>query len=298
MDFLEKRKTLLEQCPLGPSNATDNSESGPIHVTQWGDTGPTVLLIHGGVQGGLGGGPTNFVKQKPLADRGWILRLPDRPGFGRTPSRGPDDQLGDAAWIAEELGKGSHLIGHSFGGAEALLAAALRPETVRSLILIEPALQPMLTTDPKLLAQPDIQAALQVVGKPLLIAQTPGEFAKSFAAGLGSGSDGGLNPSAALLSEHPELATALGCAILRARIASPADMRKAADTIAAAGIPVACISGGYSPGQDAAGHAFAKFTRGEHVVIPSPNHFIQQASYEEFNKFLEGFLGKVEKSGR
>ena len=201
-------------------------------------------------------------------------------------------------WIAQEIGESCHLIGHSFGGVEALLATALRPEAVRSLILIEPALQPILATDPKSLAQPDIQAALQIIAKPLFTAQTPADFAMAFAASLGSNSDGGLNPSAVALNEHPERAIVLGCAILQARTASPADMRKAADTVAAARIPVVCISGGYNVGWDAACKAFARLTGGEHVIIPSPNHFIQQASSRDFNEFVGRFLQDVEESAR
>ena len=99
-----------------------------------------------GCRAGSAAGPANFRGQKPLAERGWRLKLIARPGFGDSPSRGPDDMEADAILIAGMLSEPTHLIGHSFGGAEVLLAAARRPETVRSLILVEPALQPMLMT--------------------------------------------------------------------------------------------------------------------------------------------------------
>lgn len=114
---------LLAQYPDLPR--PHNADSLPIAITEWGSSSPLVLMVHGGVQGGIGGGPANFCAQEPLAERGWRLRLLDRPGFGKNPSRGPDDTLADAVIIAEQSGDGAPLVGHSFGGAGALLAAGV-----------------------------------------------------------------------------------------------------------------------------------------------------------------------------
>ncbi len=125
---MEHREALIAQCPPAPPRLPEADAARlPIHVTTWGASGPAVLIVHGGVQGGLGGGPSTFSKQEPLAQRGWRLQLVDRPGFGQSASRGVDDMQADAAWIADMLGDGANLIGHSWGGAEALLAAARRP---------------------------------------------------------------------------------------------------------------------------------------------------------------------------
>ena len=294
--MLVNREVLLAQCPAQPTLGKAEADALPIHITTWGEAGPIVHLIHGGVQGGIGGGPVNFAEQKPLSTRGWRLRLVDRPGFGQSPSRGPDDMEADAAWIAEELGASSHLIGHSFGGAEALLAAALRPQAVRSLILIEPALQPMLATDPESMENPDVRAGLQIVAQFIITARTPGEFATSFAQSLGKGKDGGPNPSAAAIEAHPEKAAALGCAVLQARMASPAGMRQAAEVVAHLHIPVLVISGGYSPGQDATGAVIAKLTGGRHVIVRAPNHFVQQENPEAFNETADAFMREADLS--
>ena len=40
---------LVAQCPPWPTPSAAEAETLPIHVTHWGDTGPVVLLIHGGV---------------------------------------------------------------------------------------------------------------------------------------------------------------------------------------------------------------------------------------------------------
>src|SRR5262249_15362514 len=78
--------------------------------------------------------------QQPLADR-FQLIVPDRPGHGRSPDPGrPDGAEADGLWVADLLEEGAHLVGHSFGGAVALAAAARRPPAVRSLTLIEPAM--------------------------------------------------------------------------------------------------------------------------------------------------------------
>jgi pimeloyl-ACP methyl ester carboxylesterase len=283
--MVAKRAALIAQCQPIQMLSKAEAEALPIHVTTWGDKGSAVLFIHGGVQGGLGGGPSNFAGQKPLSAKGWLLKLVDRPGFGQSLSRGPDDQESDAIWIAEKLGDGSHLIGHSFGGAEALLAAARRPQAVRSLILIEP----------DSMKNPDAQASLQRVGMFFVAARTPAEFAALFAGSLGNGENGGSNPSLAALTGNPEKATTLGCTLLQARQASPVAMRQAADIVAGANIPVLVISGGYSPAQDKKAEIVARLTRGRHVIVSSPNHFVQQMNPKEFNRVVNDFMSEADR---
>jgi pimeloyl-ACP methyl ester carboxylesterase len=70
-----------------------------MHVTTWG-SGPRVVLVHGGAQGGPASGDQQWSGQQPLADRGFGLLVPDRPGHGQSPSRGPEDLEIDAVWVA------------------------------------------------------------------------------------------------------------------------------------------------------------------------------------------------------
>ena len=94
--------------------------------------GPPILFVHGSVVG-----VETFRHQRPLAER-WTLLLPSRPGFGASPPLERLDFEAEAPLFAELLGDGAHLVGHSYGSVIALLAAAQRPEAVRSLTISEP----------------------------------------------------------------------------------------------------------------------------------------------------------------
>ena len=293
----DHRAALIAQCPPAPAplSAAD-AATRPIHVKRLGATGPAVLFIHGGVQGGLGGGATTFVRQEALAEQGWQLRLADRPGFGQSPSRGVDDMMADAPWIADLLGDGAHLVGHSWGGAEALLAAARRPEAVRSLILVEPAMQPLLMTDPTALNDAT-KADAGRLGAALMAAQSPREYGLAFARSLGTFDTGGRGPNPiAALEADPEKATSAGCALLQGRMASPDLMKRAAEAVARAHIPVLVITGGWSPTFDAGGDLAAQLTGGRHVIVRSPNHFPQLANATEFNITVDAFMREADRA--
>ena len=298
-NVLEHRAALLAQCPPAPPRLPEAEAAKlPIHVTEWGTTGPEVLIVHGGVQGGLGGGPSTFAKQEALAQRGWRLRLVDRPGFGQSPSRGVDDMEADAIWIADMLGNGANLIGHSWGGAESLLAAARRPGAVRSLVLVEPALQSLLMGDPGIDADPALKADAMRWGGMLLSAQSPRAYALSFGRSLGAVEQGGnaSNTAVAALEADPELATRFGCSLLQGRMAPPPVLRAAAEAVARAHVPVLVITGGWSPFFDAVGGLAAKLTGGRHVVVRSPNHFVQLAGAEEFNTVVDAFMREADQA--
>ena len=103
-----------------------------LNVTVWGEGEPAIF-----VHGSFGWGEETWAKQRPLAESHCLL-LVDRRGFGGSPADGRVDFDRDANDLAELLGDGAHLVGHSYGGVASLLAAARRPEAVRSLTVIEP----------------------------------------------------------------------------------------------------------------------------------------------------------------
>lgn len=105
-----------------------------LFVDSWG-SGVPVILVHGS----LATGADEWEAQRPLADEGFRLLVPDRRGYGRSPPARGEDFLVDATDIAGLMGDGAHLVGHSYGGLGALFAAARRPDATLSLTLLEPA---------------------------------------------------------------------------------------------------------------------------------------------------------------
>ena len=105
----------------------------------------------------------------PARRRGLGTRVPDRPGHARSPSRGPESIERDAGWVAEMLGDGMHLVGHSYGGCIATEAAGLRPEAVRSLTVVEAAAASVAPDHPAVVAN------RQAMVTALIAAATPRE---------------------------------------------------------------------------------------------------------------------------
>ncbi|MFP4512507.1 MAG: alpha/beta fold hydrolase [Acidimicrobiales bacterium] len=109
-----------------------------LAVHEWG-SGTPVVLAHGS----LSPATEEWPAQRPLADQGFHLIAPDRRGYGASPATTGEDYLRDADDLAPLLGGahddgGVHLVGHSYGGLVAMVAAACNPGSVRSLALLEP----------------------------------------------------------------------------------------------------------------------------------------------------------------
>ena len=96
--------------------------------------GEDVVLVHGS----LATGSDEWEAQQPLAEEGFRLLVPDRRGYGRSPTAEGEDFLRDAEDIAALMGEGAHLVGHSYGGLAVMVAAARRPDVTRSLAVLEP----------------------------------------------------------------------------------------------------------------------------------------------------------------
>jgi len=104
---------------------------------------PRILLVHGSVVNG----DATWAAQRPLADR-FELVVPNRRGFPPGPEVDRVDYDDEAVWLDAFLEPGTHLVGHSYGGVIALLAAARRPELLRSLTVVEPPAMRVARGDP------------------------------------------------------------------------------------------------------------------------------------------------------
>ncbi|HEY2777524.1 MAG TPA: alpha/beta hydrolase [Gaiellaceae bacterium] len=94
-------------------------------------TRPRLVFLHGSVTNAA----LSWGGQASLADR-FDLVLPNRPGF---PPNAPVERVDfdhDALWLEGVVRPGDHLVGHSYGGVVALLAAP--HVSLGSLTVIEP----------------------------------------------------------------------------------------------------------------------------------------------------------------
>lgn len=264
----------------GPTPSIRTIASTPIHLSEHG-SGPRVVLVHGSAQGSAVGGQQHFANQASLADKGWTVITPDRPGHGQSPApdRGDDANL-DGVWVAELLGEGGHLVGHSFGGAVALAAAAQRPEAVRTLTLIEPALQKVAT---------DLPVVRKFIARLVLTAMfsfPPATRMKRIAKFLG------IPDSIRGGTSQDELAR-MGRGFKRLKLPNRNEITAQLAIVREHKIPLLVVTGGWNAAFDAVAQRAAELGGGHHVVVRSPHHFPQNVS-EEFNDLLDGTMRAAE----
>ena len=248
----------------------------PIHVAEHGD-GPRVVLVHGSAQGSSVGGEKHFANQASLAARGWRIVTPDRPGHGLSPppDRG-DDANEDAKWVDELLGDGGHLVGHSFGGGVALATAARRPEAVRTLTLIEPALQKVAT---------DLPVVRRFVARMIFTALTsfsPATRITRISKLLGI-------PDSIRGGTSKEELDRIGRGFARVTLLTGDETRAMLAVVKARKIPLLVVTGGWNGAFDAVAARVAELGGGRHVVVRAPHHFPQNVS-DEFNDLLDAAM--------
>ena len=252
-------------------------QTGSIYITRWGQSGPRVVLVHGGTQGSRDGADRQFAAQKPLADSGWQLVIPDRPGHGRSPDPGrPDDAEADGAWVADLLEGGAHLVGHSFGGCVALAAAAKRPSAVHSLTLIEPGMQALAIGDPS------VKKLVFRIVTTLMLSWSAVSRARRMMKLLG------IPPEVSGRFSRDDLQR-IGKSIRRAKLPSKAVLERQLAEIKRAGVPLVVVSGGWSPAFEATADKVAAVGGGRRIVIDAGNHFPHFIA-DKFNAALTAFM--------
>jgi pimeloyl-ACP methyl ester carboxylesterase len=242
-------------------------------------------LVHGSAQGSNLGGDRHFAAQQRLAERGWQLILPDRPGHGRSRDPGrPDDAEADGALVAQLLrsaaGERTHLVGHSFGACVALAATAQVLEAVCSLTLIEPAMMRLAMNKPVVL-----RFGLRMLGA-LFLSLSAESRMRRFSKLVN------IPPELRSESDADEVER-VGKAISRLKVPSKETLQRQLESVKSAGIPLLVVSGGWSPAFEAVSDSVAEMGAGRRLVIASPHHFPQQVS-DEFNQELAKFMQQSE----
>jgi pimeloyl-ACP methyl ester carboxylesterase len=240
-----------------------------VHVETIG-SGPRVVLVHGSV----GGGWTTWWAQRPLAER-FMLVVPDRPGTPPNPPVEHVDFEEQAPLVAELLEDGAHLVGHSYGGIISLYAAALRPDAVRSLTLIEPPAFALALDDPAVarLAE-ELRALWDRAGS-----MEPAAFLSEFSSRIIGRR---LSPTMEL---PPDVEQGVRTLMVE-RLPSEADPPLA--ELARAPFPKLVVSGGHSAAFEAVCDVLEERLGAERAELRGAAHNAQQAP--GFNELLAAFF--------
>jgi pimeloyl-ACP methyl ester carboxylesterase len=247
-----------------PGTTTDD-----LYVEIWGD-GTPVVLVHGS----LAIGTDEWQAQRPLADQGFALRVFDRRGYGRSAAAIGEDFLADADDIADLMGSGAHVVGHSYGGIGAMLAAARHPERTLSLTLLE---APAAFDD-----VPAWSALVEEVGSVWTSDASDADFVVEFLTAVGS-DPSELGPE--LLASAVELVPVFRNGRPFFEAAAPfAELR-------AARFPKLVVAGGHNPGFDAMCEALAQRIGGSFAVVEGAGHEIQFTGEPLNERLLELWRG-------
>ncbi len=226
-----------------------------LFVESWG-VGTRVVLVHGS----LAIGAEEWDAQRPLSEVGFQLLVPDRRGNGKSPTADGEDFLRDADDIAELMGDGAHLVGHSYGGLAVLFAAARRPDATRSLTVLEPAAV-SLGQD-----HTEARALVARVRRVWDLDLPDEEWVVGFLKAVGSDPD-------AFPAEFLAAAVPLVPVFRRGRPTWSADLPLA--ELAAATYPKLVVSGGHSAGFDAICDDLAERIGASRAVVEGAGHEIQ-----------------------
>ena len=231
-----------------------------------------VVLVHGSVVGGRG----TWAAQRPLAERFELVVL-ERPGFAPGSPVERVDFEADAGLVAGLLEPGDHLVGHSYGGVIALLAAAGRPDALASLTVIEPPATQVAAGDPVVDAFAAAGAALYASAS----REEPEVFLRRFLEAVGSGFD----PPSPLTPELEQGARAL--AVER----GPWEAEIPLDALAATPFPKLVVSGAHHMAFDTICDVLERELSAERVVLPGYGHVVQR--HPDFNGVLADFVERA-----
>lgn len=231
--------------------------------------GTPVVLVHGS-----GGSSEQWEMQYPLATR-FRLIMPDRRGYGHSPPASFIDYETDADDIADLLGTGSHIVGESYGAVGSLFAAALKPEAVLSLTVIEPPLFWLVRGDP---VADDIVMRTNLVFETMRNA-TPEEFVAALNKAVG------FEALPMTLDQESRRGVE---SMMKERI--PIDAQVPIEQLKAASFPKLVVSGGWSEVFEATCNELAKRIGAKRAVMKGAGHEAFRAG-DSFNELLSDFWG-------
>ena len=230
------------------------------------------MLVHGSVVNA----ELTWSAQRPLTER-FELVAPNRRGFPPGPEVEHVDFEDEAVWLDQFVEPGTHLVGHSYGGVIALLAAARQPGRLRSLTVIEPpafgVARGVPTVDEFL-----VRVEEHWTSGP----RDPGEFLRGFLSLVGSTTPPGnftpelLQGARTLMVERP-----------------PSEAVIPLDELARARFPKLVVSGGHSTAFEAVCDALEDGLGAERAVLPGAGHSVQRLG-EPFNELLAAFVERAE----
>ena len=256
-----------------PTEPTADLRAADLDVARLG-SGPPVVLVHGSIVDAR----RTWRRQLELADE-WALCLPNRPGFAGSPALARGDFDVEAQLIAELLGEGAHLVGHSYGAVIALLAAAARPGAVRSLTVSEPGCLRVAAGDPHVDAM--IAQGEELFRRRAELA--PRSFVALFRSGAHSAYD-----------TPDELPDWLERGARHAMEERPSwEAKIPLDALAAAPFEKLVISGEHSPAFEAVCNMVAERIGARRAVIRGRGHTIPSTG-EPYNAQLRAFLAECE----
>ena len=227
-------------------------------------SGPRVVFVHGSVTGGA----LTWSEQRALAGR-FTLVILERPGYAGGPVPERIDFEEQARGVAELLEPGDHLVGHSYGGVISLLAAAQRPDVLRSLTVNEPPAFGLARGNP---------AVEDFLSRFVEAPRDPRGYVEFFIPLVGSATSlpDPLPPplergARAALAERP-----------------PDEAEIPLDELARAPFRKLVISGGHSAAFDAVADVLEERLGAERAVLPGAGHSIPRAP--GYNERLAAFL--------
>lgn len=239
-----------------------------LYVREWGSDGDRVVLVHGS----MSNGSTTWSEQRPLAEEGFRLLVPDRRGYGRSPETDGEDFEADAADVADLVGDAAHLVGHSYGGLAAILAAARRPQAVLSLAVAEPPTYSLAPDDEDVAALVDRHRKLWSEADRL----DDRSFMLRFIRSMGADPD-------RLSQQLLDVWTRRAGPMRRGRPSWKAEIP--VEAVAAGDFPVLVASGGHHPAFERVCDALAEAVGACRVTIEGMGHEVQRTG-DPFNRAL------------